>query len=308
MKTSLKLWILACVSASLFGCGATTGIEIDGSSTVFPVTEAVAEAFREEGSSLHVTIGVSGTGGGFKKFYRGETDISNASREIKDKEISACKEAGIEYQELTVAYDGLAVVVNPENDWANEITVEELKTIWHPDAQGTIMRWNQIRPEWPNEKIRLYGPGVASGTFDYFTEAIVGKSGMSRGDYTASEDDNLLVQGVSGDKYGLGFFGLAYFAENKDKLKLIGVDNGEGPITPSLETVKDGTYAPLSRPLFIYVSSLAAAKPEVQSFVNFYINNAGRLCADAGYIPLPDAEYTKQLELFKEFIPKNNEE
>lgn len=310
MKTSIKTWLVVGISASLFSCGgggsnAGSGlkgnIEIDGSSTVYPVTEAVAEEFREVESGVRVTIGVSGTGGGFKKFYRGETEVSNASRPIKDKEKAACEEAGIKYQELTVAYDGLAVLVNPANDWVDHFTVEELKKIWHPDAQDSIMTWNQIRPEWPNEKIRLFGPGIASGTYDYFTESIVGESGKSRGDYTASEDDNVLVQGIAGDKYGLGFFGLAYFEENKDKLRLIGVDNGTGPVSPSMETVKNGTYSPLSRPLFLYVSDKGAAKPEVRSFVEFYIAQAGELCAEVGYIPLPAAEYEKQLKIFREF-------
>jgi phosphate transport system substrate-binding protein len=311
MKTSIKAWLVAVLSATLFACGgggSGGSIEIDGSSTVYPVTEAVAEAYRDVEPGIRVTIGVSGTGGGFKKFYRGETEISNASRPIKDKEKAACEEAGITYKELTVAYDGLAVVVNPANDWVNDITVEELKTIWHPSAQDSIMTWNQIRPEWPNEKIRLFGPGVASGTYDYFTEAIVGESGKSRGDFTASEDDNVLVQGIAGDKYGLGFFGLAYFEENSDKLKLVGVDNGTGPVAPSLETVKDGSYSPLSRPLFIYVSSTGAAKPEVQSFVEFYITNASELATEVGYIPLPAEEYEKQLAVFKEFITVKNEE
>lgn len=306
MKNSVKVWVFAVVSGFLTACGggsSSSSIEIDGSSTVYPVTEAVAEAYREVNPNVRVTIGVSGTGGGFKKFYRGETVISNASRPIKDKEKNACEEQGIKYQELSIAYDGLAVLVNPENDWVDHFTVEELKRIWEPAAQDSILTWNQIRPEWPNEKIRLFGPGVASGTYDYFTEAIVGESGKSRGDFTASEDDNVLVQGIAGDKYGLGFFGLAYFEENKDKLKLVGVDNGAGPVSPSLETVKDGSYAPLSRPLFIYVSDLGAGRQDVQEFVEFYISNASELCSEVGYIPLPASEYEKQLKIFKDFIP-----
>ena len=250
-------------------------IKVDGSSTVFPITEAVAEEFRAVQPKVKVTIGVSGTGGGFKKFSRGETNISDASRPIKDKEIAACAENNITYIELEVAYDGLAVLVHPENDWVDSFTIEELKKIWEPDAQGKIMKWNQIRPEWPNEEIHLYGPGVASGTYDYFTEAIVGKSGSSRGDFTASEDDHVLVQGIAGDKYSLGFFGLAYYTENKDKLTLIGVHNGETVVKPTLETVSNGTYSPLSRPLFIYVNSTSIKQPEVVEFVNFYIDNAG---------------------------------
>ena len=280
-------------------------IKVDGSSTVFPITEAVAEEFRAVQPDVRVTIGVSGTGGGFKKFSRGETNISDASRPIKDKEIAACAENNINYIELEVAYDGLAVLVHPENDWVDSFTIEELKKIWEPDAQGKIMKWNQIRPEWPNEEIHLYGPGVASGTYDYFTEAIVGKSGSSRGDFTASEDDHVLVQGIAGDKYSLGFFGLAYYTENKDKLTLIGVHNGEEVVKPTLETVSNGTYKPLSRPLFIYVNSTSVKQPEVVEFVNFYIDNAGDLSKDVGYIPLPIEMYTRQKENFKTFVESN---
>lgn len=280
-------------------------IKVDGSSTVFPVTEAVAEEFRTVQPKVKVTIGVSGTGGGFKKFSRGETNISNASRPIKDKEKAACAENNINYLELEVAYDGLAVLVNPKNDWVDSFTVEELKKIWEPAAQGKIMKWNQIRPEWPNEEIHLFGPGVASGTYDYFTEAIVGKSGSSRGDFTASEDDHVLVQGIAGDKYSLGFFGLAYYTENKDKLTLIGVHNGEKVVKPTLETVSNGTYSPLSRPLFIYVNSTSIKQPEVIEFVNFYIENAGELSKDVGYIPLPTDNYAKQKENFKTFVESN---
>lgn len=288
------------------GTAALSGtIKVDGSSTVFPITEAVAEEFRAVQPNVNVTVGVSGTGGGFKKFSRGETNLSNASRPIKDKEKAACEENNIKYLELEVAYDGLAVLVHPENDWVNSFTVEELKKIWEPAAQGKIMKWNQIRPEWPNHEIHLFGPGVASGTYDYFTEAVVGKSGSSRGDFTASEDDHVLVQGIAGDKYSLGFFGLAYYAENKGKLKLIGVDNGEEVVKPSLETVKNGTYRPLSRPLFIYVNSTSVAAPEVVEFVNFYIDNAGELSKDVGYIPLPSENYSAQKANFKTFVESN---
>ncbi|HEY9170012.1 MAG TPA: PstS family phosphate ABC transporter substrate-binding protein [Lutibacter sp.] len=283
----------------------TGTIGVDGSSTVFPITEAVAEEFRAIQPNVKVTIGVSGTGGGFQKFSRGETNISNASRPIKDKEIEACVENNITYLGLEVAYDGLAVVVNPENTWVDSFTVEELKKIWEPAAQGKIMKWNQIRKEWPNEEIHLYGPGVASGTFDYFTEAINGKSGSSRGDYTASEDDHVLVQGIVGDKYALGFFGLAYYEESKDKLALIGVHNGEEVVKPSLETVSNGTYSPLSRPLFIYVNSSSIKQPEVIEFVNFYLDNAAALSEDVGYIKLPAELYATQKENFKAFVEKN---
>lgn len=276
-------------------------ISIDGSSTVYPITEAVAEEFRTSQPNLQVTVGVSGTGGGFKKFSRGEIDISDASRPIKDKEKAACEKNNITYVELSVAYDGLAVVINPANNWVKQITVAELKKIWEPAAQGKIMKWNQIRPEWPNEEIHLFGPGVASGTYDYFTEVVVGESGSSRGDFTASEDDNVLVQGIAGDKFGLGFFGLAYFEENKDKLSLVAVDGGKGAVRPNLETVKNGTYSPLSRPLFIYVNSESVQRPEVVSFVEFYLKNAAVLSTEVGYIPLLAEQYTAELKKFSDF-------
>jgi phosphate transport system substrate-binding protein len=306
---TFALVIVACKTEKENKAGSATElsgtIKVDGSSTVFPITEAVAEEFRTAQPNIKVTIGVSGTGGGFKKFSRGETNLSNASRPIKDKEKAACAENNINYLELEVAYDGLAVLVNPANDWVDSFTVEELKKIWEPAAQGKIMKWNQIRPEWPNEELHLFGPGVASGTYDYFTEAIVGKSGSSRGDFTASEDDHVLVQGIAGDKYSLGFFGLAYYAENKDKLTLIGVNNGTEVVKPTLETVSNGTYRPLSRPLFIYVNSTSVKSPEVVAFVNFYIENAGELSKDVGYIPLPAENYKKQTENFKTFVESN---
>jgi phosphate transport system substrate-binding protein len=280
-------------------------IKIDGSSTVYPITEAIAEEFRIDQPRIKVTIGVSGTGGGFKKFSRGETDINDASRPIKSKEEDICKENAIDYISLTVAYDGLAVLINKENDWVDHFTVEELKKIWEPASQGTITKWSQIREGWPDEEFRLYGPGIASGTYDYFTEAIVGESGASRGDYTASEDDNVLVQGIAGDKNAIGFFGLAYYAENKDKLQLAGVDNGDGPVIPTIETVKTGTYAPLSRPIFIYVSSEAVKRPEVNEFVTFYLNNASLLVQDVGYIPIPDQDYKDQLVKYNGFSAAN---
>ncbi len=308
---SLTLVLAACgekkekVENSIDGVELSGTIKVDGSSTVFPITEAVAEEFRTVQPDVKVTIGVSGTGGGFKKFSRGETNLSNASRPIKDKEIEACAENNITYLELEVAYDGLAVLVHPENDWVDNFNIEELKKIWEPAAQGKIMKWNQIRPEWPNEEIHLFGPGVASGTYDYFTEAVVGKSGSSRGDFTASEDDHVLVQGIAGDKFSLGFFGLAYYTENKDKLKLIGVNNGEKVVKPTLETVSNGTYSPLSRPLFVYVNSTSVKQPEVVEFVNFYIDNAGELSKDVGYIPLPVENYEKARERFKTFVESN---
>jgi len=250
-------------------------IRIDGSSTVYPITQIVAEDF-EKAKQLKVTIGVSGTGGGFKKFCRGETVISGASRPIKETERKACADAGIDFVELPVAYDGLAVVVNPDNEWVDSFTVEELKKMWAPEAaQQGIKKWSQIRSGWPDEEFHLFGPGVDSGTYDYFTKAIVGKEHSSRGDFTASEDDNVLVQGVSSDEHGVGFFGFAYYSENKDKLKIVPIDdgnddNGAGAIAPSLQSVADGTYQPLSRPIFIYANIQAAdARPEVVSFVHF---------------------------------------
>jgi phosphate transport system substrate-binding protein len=317
-KTYKLLITLFCSAVLLTSCGSkdnagkdaagdsssveTTGaITIDGSSTVYPITEAVAEEFRTEHGGVKVTVGVSGTGGGFKKFSRGETDINDASRPIKDQEAATCKENNVEYVELTIAIDGLAVLVNKENTWVRDITVEELKKIWEPAAQGKITKWNQIRKEWPAQEFHLYGPGVASGTYDYFTEAIVGKSGESRGDFTASEDDNVLVQGIEGDKNALGFFGLAYYEENKDRLQLVGVNSGKGAVLPTPETVKDGTYSPLSRPIFIYVSKSAAKRPEVRSFVEFYISNASALVKDVGYIAIPDDQYKKEADEFAAF-------
>ncbi len=242
-----------------------------------------------------MTVGSSGTGGGFQKFCRDETDISNASRPIKATELEACSKAGIEFIELPVAYDGLAIVVNPKNTWVTSMTVAELKKLWEPAAQGKITRWNQIRPEWPDQEIHLFGAGVDSGTFDYFTEAVVGKEAQSRGDYTSSEDDNVIVQGVSGDQYALGYFGYAYYEQNKDKLKVLPIDdgdasNGAGPIAPSPETVSGGTYRPLSRPIFIYAKVKALGRPEVKNFVDFYMAKGGPLVREVGYVPLTGAE------------------
>lgn len=266
-------------------------ISIDGSSSVYPITEAVAEEYRIKNPDIRITVGVSGTGGGFKKFARGETDISNASRPIKKSEIEACTAAGIGFIEIPVAYDGLAVVVHPANDFVDHLTVAELKKIWEPAAQEKILSWKQVRPSFPDVPLRLYGAGTSSGTYDYFTEAIVGEAKSSRGDYTASEDDNVLVQGVSTDRGALGFFGLAYYEENKSKLKLVPVDGGKGPVAPSAETVRTGTYAPLSRPEFIYVSMAAVTKPEVGSFVKFYMEQGPALVQEIGYVPLPAEVY-----------------
>lgn len=289
--------VWACGRNSGNSTGLSGAIKIDGSSTVYPITEAMAEEYRLDERGVRVTVGVSGTGGGFNKFSRGEIDINNASRLIKESEAAACSENNIAFEGFTIAYDGLVVVVNKDNHWVDHLTVEELKKIWEPAAQGTVTRWSEIREGWPDETFNLYGPGIASGTYDYFTEAVVGESGASRGDYTASEDDNVLVQGLSGDKNGLAFFGLAYYEENKALLKLVPVDNGNGPVLPSMETVKNGTYEPLARPVFLYVTDVAAKRPEVRSFVEFYLKNADVIIPDVGYIPLTEDEY--QVELAK---------
>lgn len=271
-------------------------IKIDGSSTVFPISEAAAEEFQASNRDVRVVIGVSGTGGGFKRFAAGETDISNASRRITEKEAHLCRSNGIDFVELAVAYDGLAVVVNSENDWVDHLTTEELKKIWQPDAQGVITKWSQVRRGFPNAPISLFGPGTDSGTFDYFSETVCGKSGASRGDYTASEDDNVLVRGIAAEKNALGYFGFAYYEQNADSLKIVPVldsadPNMIEPVAPSQLTVKNGTYKPLSRPLFIYVSRNSLARPEIRTFVNFYIKHAGELAEEVGYTPLPDDMY-----------------
>ncbi|MGH7773584.1 MAG: PstS family phosphate ABC transporter substrate-binding protein [Candidatus Binatia bacterium] len=275
-------------------------IKIDGSSTVYPVTEAVAEEFQKaKRGAVKVTVGISGTGGGFKKFCRGEIDISDASRPILAKEMEDCRQAGIQYFELPVAYDALTVMVNPKNNWVSSVTVAELKKIWEPSAQGKITRWNQVNSKWPDAPLSLFGPGADSGTFDYFTEAIVGKSKASRGDFTASEDDNVLVQGIANNRNALGYFGFAYYIENEKKLKALGIDGGKGPVIPSARTVEDGTYQPLSRPIFIYVNKKSAEKPEVKEFVEFYLNNAPKLVRQVKYVPLPSKAYTLNLDHFQ---------
>jgi phosphate transport system substrate-binding protein len=269
-------------------------VRIDGSSTVYPISEAVAEEFNAQYPRVRVTIGVSGTGGGFKKFTVGETDINNASRPIKGKEIAKAGEEGVGFIELPVAFDGLSVVLNPQNDWVDHFTTEELQRIWQPESD--VMYWSDVRPEWPNEKIKLYGPGTDSGTFDYFTEAINGESGASRADYQASEDDNVLVQGVAGDRYALGYFGYAYYAENADRLSLVQVDGGAGCISPSQQTIESGTYAPLSRPLFLYVNTQSVTRPEVDAFMHYALMNGAELIAPTGYIPLTEAQYADEME------------
>lgn len=278
-------------------------IKIDGSSTVFPITEGVAEDFQKaKKGAVKVTVGISGTGGGFKKFCRGETDISNASRPILKKEMEVCKQAGIRYIELPVAYDAMAVFVNMKNNWIKNdcITVPQLKKMWEPDAQGKITKWNQIDPSWPDKPLRLAGPGADSGTFDYFTEAVVGKAKASRGDYVASEDDNVIMNAVIKDVNALGYVGLAYVLENKGKVKALKVQNSKNVcVAPSDKTVKDGSYEPLSRPIFIYVNEKSAKeKPEIREFVEFYLKHAGKISKQVGYIPLPDKAYKMATDRF----------
>ena len=283
----------------LAGCGggsddaADTGmsgkVRLDGSSTVFPISEAIAEEFLAVEPKIRVTVGVSGTGGGFKKFIADEIHINAASRVIKESEKEKAAEAGLDYIELPVAFDGLSVMVNLENDWVDYLTVAELKAIWEPGSKVTT--WADVREGWPAEEIRLYGPGTDSGTFDYFTKTINGKEQASRPDFTASEDDNVLVQGISGDTYSLGYFGFAYYSENKDKLKIVPIEGGNGPIVPTVETINSGVYAPLSRPVYIYINPVALDDPAVATFVEFYLSNVGRLAGDVGYVPLPDSVY-----------------
>ncbi|MDB5228076.1 MAG: protein sphX [Bacteroidota bacterium] len=306
-KTKIIGWIAAviigftaCKNSSTTDTGSAEKekgeVKIDGSSTVYPITEAIAEEYRKEQPDVKVTAGESGTGGGMKKFTVGEIDICDASRTIKPAEDSLAKANKIDYVELKIAFDGLCIVVNPANKFLDNITTEELKKLWEPEAQGKVKKWNQVNAAWSAEEVHLFGPGTASGTFDYFTEEIVGAKGKSRGDYTASEDDNVLVQGVAGDKNALGYFGLAYFENNKDKLKNVKV-NG---IAPSKETVMNGTYKPLSRPLFIYVNKASFAKPGVKAFVKYYIDNVKSIVGDVGYIPLHDDEYAKTQKVFED--------
>ncbi|MEX0852356.1 MAG: PstS family phosphate ABC transporter substrate-binding protein [Bauldia sp.] len=303
MKTRILMGVAA---LALFAAPvhAETIVKVDGSSTVFPITEAMAEEFQKANADIKVTVGIAGTGGGFKKFCRGETDISDASRPIKSSEVEDCKKNGIEFIELPVALDALAVMVNPKNDWVDALTVDELKTMWVPEAQGTVTNWSQIRASFPAKPLVLYGAGVDSGTYDYFTAAITGKEHSSRGDFTASEDDNVLVQGIAGDANALGFFGLAYYLENQDKLKAvpIKVDANAPGVLPSVEGAKTGAYQPLSRPIFIYVSKKSAdEKPEVAKFVEFYMDpkNASELVAEVGYVPLPEAAVVAFGQRFK---------
>lgn len=303
-----RLAILAlATSVALIGCGKQDGstrmgrdtpvVRIDGSSTVFPIAEAVAEEFQlEERGAVRVTVGLSGTGGGFKKLCRGDIDISNASRPILEEEIAMCRATGIGFIELPVAFDAITVVANPKNDWVKSVTIADLKKIWEPGAQGQITRWNQVRPEWPDAPLMLFGPGADSGTFDYFTEAVVGKAKSSRGDYTASEDDNVLVQGVEHNKNALGYFGFAHYASHKERMRAIPIEKEDGTQTlPSNATVLDGSYQPLSRPLFIYVSDKSAQRPEVRKLIEFYLKEGPGLAEQVGFVSLP--EHAAQMSL-----------
>jgi len=304
MKTSifLKLVLLVSCSVVLWSCSENNDeagqeavdelrgtVSLDGSSTVYPISEAIAEEFLSVAPRVRVTVGVSGTGGGFKKFLSREIDINDASRTIKNSEVEEARANGIDYLEIPVAFDGLSVVVNPNNTWVDYLTVDELRMIWQPGSM--VDSWDDIRPNWPQLPIRLYGPGTDSGTFDYFTESVNGESGASRPDYTASEDDNVLVQGISGDENALGFFGYAYYIENQDNLKIVPIDEGNGPVAPTAQSINDGTYSPLSRPIFVYLNTDSLARPEVRSFVDFYIDNAAGIANEVGYIELPEEMY-----------------
>ena len=284
----------------LAACGAGT-IDIDGSSTVFPISEAMVEEFAKfSGGSARLVIGISGTGGGFKKFWAGETDITNAARPIKEIEVEKCAENGMEYIELPVAIDGITVAVNPDNDFVQCLTVQDLNTMWKPEAEGRITRWSQVRPDWPDQRLRLYGPGVDSGTFDYFTQVVNGEAQASRGDFTSSERDNVLVQGVSGDKSSLGYFGYAFALENQEILKVVAIDGGNGCIAPTNETINDGSYSPLSRPLFIYVRAQAVKDTSVREFVRFSLSLQGRaLVGEVGFVPFQARVYELALARFE---------
>jgi phosphate transport system substrate-binding protein len=316
-RWSAALLISSSLIAGLSGCGRKETpdpstarvdpaqapvIKIDGSSTVFPIAEAVAEEFQiQERGGVRVTVGLSGTGGGFKKLCRGDADISNASRPILKQEMEACRAAGIGYIELPVAFDAITVVVNPDNNWVQTLTLAELKKIWEPAAQAKITRWNQVRPEWPDARLMLFGPGADSGTFDYFTEAIAGEAKASRGDYTASEDDNVLVQGVEHNKNALGYFGFAYYISHKERMRAVPIQKDDGSLTsPSIASVTDGTYQPLSRPLFVYVSEAAAKRPEVRKFIEFYLTEGTQLAAEAGFVPLPKEASVMALKHFQD--------
>jgi phosphate transport system substrate-binding protein len=304
---SVQRWRLAVsflVLAGFVGCGRTKVVSIDGSSTVFLLSAAIAEEFNEATPDVKVVVSQSGTGGGFKKFAAGEIDICDASRPITEAEAAACEKNGIEFIKLEVAFDGLAVVVNPANDWCDAITTEQLKTIWRAEAAQSVTKWSDVNPDWPDFELELYGPGTDSGTYDYFTEVINGEAKSSRQDYSPSESDNALVQGVAGDKGSLGYFGLAYYAENTDKLKLLAVDSGSGPITPTAETVRDGTYEPLARPLYIYVRKDALQNDGVVKYLNYYLEKMNEVSPRVGYVPVTDEVMKQNRETLEASAPK----
>lgn len=281
------------------GCGQPQlpAIRVDGSSTVFQISAAASELIAETHPEINVVVKHSGTSSGMSKFLLEEVDICNASRQITPTEVELAESSGIEILEFAVALDGIAIAVNPKNDWVDSLTVEQLKTIWQPEATDQLMRWNQADPEWPDLEMKLYGPGTASGTFEYFTSAINGKQKASRSDYTASENDNTLVNGVAGDRGSLGYFGLAYYLENTDKLKLVAIDGGNGPVEPNEQTVKAGSYAPLSRPLYIYVNKKLLSRPEGKTFIQFYLENAAQMATLAKHVDAPEAMLKENLEL-----------
>ncbi len=304
-----RLWlltvVLAAFSVAAVACGPTGDrsglsgtIQIDGSSTVFPISQAVAEEFRADGNNgVQIPIGVSGTGGGMKRFTSGDIAISNASRKIRDSEADEARKNGVEFVELRVALDGLSVLVHPDNDFVSCLTKAELEKIWMPGS--TVSRWIDVRDDFPDKEIRLYGPGTDSGTFDYFTDEINGAEGATRADYTPSEDDNVLVKGISGDDNSLGYFGYAYYTQNTSRLKLLAVDGGNGCVSPTEETINNGSYSPLSRPLYIYVNKAELERPEMKAFIEFYMNNAAVLATEVGYVPLPDSVYQENLALIR---------
>jgi phosphate transport system substrate-binding protein len=301
---SISLTALMAVAIAGFGAAqpaaAVDTIKVDGSSTVFPITEAVAEEFQiAKRGKLHVTVGIAGTGGGFKRFCRGETDISDASRPISKSEIDTCAAAGVKYIELPIAYDALTLVVNPKATWIEQVTITELNKMWSPAAQGVVSKWSQVNAKWPNVAFKLYGPGTDSGTFDYFTEAVNGKAKSSRGDYTASEDDNVLVQGVEADVNAFGYFGYAYYAANPGKMKALKIVNKQGQaVGPSEAAVLDGSYNPFSRPLFIYVNAASANKPEVKEFVEYYLTKGAGFVKEVKYVPFVPSAYVTALGHF----------
>jgi len=305
-RTSIREILAILAVFALAGCGKSGGnnempvIRIDGSSTVFPIAEAVAEEFQLSGNNrTRVTVGLSGTGGGFKKLCRGDIDVANASRPILTEEMEKCRAAGIKYLEVPIAFDAITVVVNPANDWVKSLSVEDLKKIWEPAAQSQILRWNQVRADWPDTRLMLFGPGADSGTFDYFTEAVAHKAKASRGDYTASEDDNVLVQGVENNKNALGYFGFAYYAGHKERMRAVPIEGPNGnAVLPSIEAVIDGTYQPLSRPLFIYVKEASLQRPEVRKFIEFYLTQGPKLVQEVGFVPLPAEAAQTAIEHF----------